>query len=120
MNHLEVNALQTIADLGIHVSMYESFGVVITELLWKGKPVIASTAGGIPEQYPDGLKKKYLINIRQEYKEKLLKIYEEGAKGKYAVDGILGKKNDPARKLSKKMLRFFNLSSQVLLSIRHF
>jgi trehalose synthase len=53
-NHREVNALQRAARVIMQPSTKEGFGLVITEALWKGKPVIASDAGAIPLQIRDG------------------------------------------------------------------
>ncbi len=49
-NYREVNALQRAASVIMQPSTREGFGLVITEALWKGKPVIAGNAGGIPFQ----------------------------------------------------------------------
>ena len=51
---MEVNALQRAASVIIQPSTREGFGLVITEALWKGKPVIASDVGGIPLQISEG------------------------------------------------------------------
>jgi trehalose synthase len=53
-NHREVNALQRAARVIMQPSVKEGFGLVITEALWKGKPVIAAEAGAIPLQIRDG------------------------------------------------------------------
>jgi len=53
-NYHEVNALQRAADIIMQPSTREGFGLVITEALWKGKPVIASNVGGIPFQIQHG------------------------------------------------------------------
>ena len=53
-NHREVNALQRAASVIMQPSTREGFGLVITEALWKGKPVIASDAGAIPLQIREG------------------------------------------------------------------
>jgi len=53
-NWLEVNALQRAADIVMAPSTKEGFGLVITEALWKGKPVIAADVGAIPLQIRDG------------------------------------------------------------------
>lgn len=50
----EVNAFQTAADVVIQKSTREGFGLVVTEALWKGKPVIGGKVGGIPLQVIDG------------------------------------------------------------------
>ena len=53
-NYMEVNALQRAASVIMQPSIREGFGLVITEALWKGKPVIASNVGGIPFQIKKG------------------------------------------------------------------
>ncbi len=47
---LEINALQRASDVIIQKSIKEGFGLTLTEALWKAKPVVASTVGGIPLQ----------------------------------------------------------------------
>lgn len=54
-SHLEINALQRGADVVIQKSVREGFGLVVTEALWKRKPVVATPAGGITLQILDGL-----------------------------------------------------------------
>ena len=53
-NYVEVNALQRAASVIMQPSTREGFGLVITEALWKAKPVIASNVGGIPFQIKTG------------------------------------------------------------------
>ena len=53
-NWMEVNALQRAARVIMQPSTREGFGLVITEALWKGKPVIAANVGAIPLQIRDG------------------------------------------------------------------
>jgi trehalose synthase len=53
-NSREVNALQRAARVLMHPSIREGFGLVITEALWKGKPVIGADVGAIPLQIRDG------------------------------------------------------------------
>ena len=53
-NWREVNALQRSADVIMQPSTREGFGLVITEALWKAKPVIAANVGAIPLQIRDG------------------------------------------------------------------
>jgi trehalose synthase len=47
---IEVNALQRISTVILQKSIREGFGLTVTEALWKSKPVIASSVGGIPLQ----------------------------------------------------------------------
>ena len=51
---LEVGAFQTASDVVVQKSTREGFGLVVTEGLWKGKPVVGGNAGGIPLQVLDG------------------------------------------------------------------
>ncbi len=53
-NWREVNALQRSASIIMQPSTREGFGLVITEALWKAKPVISSNVGAIPLQIRDG------------------------------------------------------------------
>ncbi|MGF3498097.1 MAG: glycosyltransferase [Candidatus Methanosuratincola sp.] len=51
---LEVNAFQRAFSAAIQLSKREGFGLTVTEALWKGVPVVARRAGGIPLQVIDG------------------------------------------------------------------
>ena len=51
---LEVNAIQRFSKLGLHTATREGFGLVISEMLWKGNPVVARPAGGVKIQIDDG------------------------------------------------------------------
>lgn len=53
-NYVEVNALQRSATVVMQPSTREGFGLVITEALWKGKPVISSDVGAVPLQIMNG------------------------------------------------------------------
>jgi len=53
-NYLEVNALQRAASIIMQPSTREGFGLVVTEALWKRKPVIAADVGAMPLQVMDG------------------------------------------------------------------
>lgn len=49
----QISALQSGATVIVQKSLAESFGLAITEALWKSKPVVASNVGGIPLQITD-------------------------------------------------------------------
>jgi len=53
-NSILVNALQSASSVVIQKSIREGFGLTVTEALWKGTPVVASSTGGIPLQIRDG------------------------------------------------------------------
>jgi trehalose synthase len=54
VGNVEVNALQRLSQVCIQKSIREGFGLVVSEALWKGTPVVAGRAGGIPLQMADG------------------------------------------------------------------
>lgn len=96
INLLEVNALQTIAEVGVNPSAYEAFAVAITEMLWKGKAVFASKTGGIIEQFPERLRRAYLIVIPKWYRAREVIL----ANGE-------NRRNDPALRLAHRMSQYF-------------
>ncbi len=85
-----VGSLMSIADCFVHISTKEGFGLVVTEAMWQGVPVIGSKVGGIPKQVINGVNGFLLDPL--EYKEigdsmkvliedgKLRKAYGEAAR----------------------------------------
>ncbi len=51
---LGVNAFQRAANVVVQKSIREGFGLVVSEAMWKGRPVIGSNVGGIKLQIVDG------------------------------------------------------------------
>lgn len=54
VGNVEVNAFQRASEVVIQKSLREGFGLVVSESLWKGTPVVAGRTGGIPMQMPEG------------------------------------------------------------------
>ena len=54
-SNVEVNAFQRSSEVVVQKSIREGFGLVVSESLWKGTPVVAGRAGGIPMQMPEGV-----------------------------------------------------------------
>ena len=54
IGNLEVNAFQAASDVVIQKSIREGFGLIVSETLWKGTPIVAGRTGGIPMQMADG------------------------------------------------------------------
>jgi trehalose synthase len=55
VGNIEVNAFQRRSRVMVQKSIREGFGLVVSEALWKGTPVVAGRAGGIPLQMADGV-----------------------------------------------------------------
>jgi trehalose synthase len=60
-SHYEINALQRAATVVVQKSLREGFGLVVTEAMWKGKPVVGGNVGGIRRQILHG-ETGYLVN----------------------------------------------------------
>jgi trehalose synthase len=71
----EVGCFQTAADVVVQKSIREGFGLVVTEGLWKGKPVVGGNVGGIPLQVIDG-KTGFLVDSTQACAEKVLYLLQ--------------------------------------------
>ncbi|HDQ73579.1 MAG TPA: glycosyltransferase [Chloroflexi bacterium] len=72
---LEVDAFQTVSDVVIQKSTREGFGLVVTEALWKGVPVVGGNVGGIPLQILDG-ETGFLVDTVEECAEKTLYLLQ--------------------------------------------
>lgn len=75
---LEVGAFQTVSDVVIQKSTREGFGLVVTEALWKGKPVVGGNVGGIPLQIIDG-QTGFLVDSVDECADRTLYLLEHPA-----------------------------------------
>jgi trehalose synthase len=72
---LEVGAFQAISDVVVQKSTREGFGMVVTEALWKEKPVVGGNAGGIPLQVLDG-ETGFLVDSVAECADKMLYLLQ--------------------------------------------
>jgi trehalose synthase len=54
IGNMEVNVFQRRSDVVVQKSIREGFGLIVSETLWKGTPMVAGNTGGIPIQMPDG------------------------------------------------------------------
>lgn len=71
IGNIEVNSLQRLSTVVIQKSLKEGFGLVVSEALWKGTPVVAGKAGGIPLQLQHGVS-GFLVETVEECAEKIL------------------------------------------------
>jgi trehalose synthase len=68
---MEVCAFQTSSDVVIQKSIREGFGLVVSETMWKGTPVVANRSGGIPIQMEDGVG-GFLVDDTEECAKRVL------------------------------------------------
>ena len=73
VGNMEVNAFQTACDVAIQKSIREGFGLVVAEALWKGTPMVAGNAGGIPLQMTGSLS-DYLVTSVEECADKVVHL----------------------------------------------
>lgn len=84
---MEVNVFQRGCDLILQKSIREGFGLVVSEALWKEKPVVAGRAGGIPMQFPEGYH-HYLIDTVEECAERVVHLLKRpGQRGDFGRAG---------------------------------
>jgi trehalose synthase len=87
MGSMEVNVFQRGCDVVIQKSLREGFGLVVSEALWKGKPVVAGRAGGIPMQFPPGFE-RYVIDGVASCAEQVLHLLQHpGERGAFGRAG---------------------------------
>jgi trehalose synthase len=88
VSSVEVNAFQRHSDVVIQKSIREGFGLVVSETLWKGTPVVAGPAGGIPLQMENGVG-GYLAEDDDEFVERVLYLLR--TPGEAARMGAVGR-----------------------------
>ncbi len=92
-NDENIGALMRLANQFVHVSTKEGFGLVVTEALWQGTPVIGSNVGGISQQVID-YETGFLVEpfdidaIRQKMKYLLLNPTESRMIGEQAIEHV--------------------------------
>jgi trehalose synthase len=77
-SNVEVNAFQRMSDVVVQKSIREGFGLVVSESLWKGTPVVAGRAGGIPMQMPEGIG-GLLVDSVEDCASAMLKLLNDNA-----------------------------------------
>ncbi len=113
VGNMEVNAFQRGADIIIQKSLREGFGLVVSEALWKGKPVVAGRAGGIPMQFPEDYQ-NYLVADVEACARRVLELLEDSEKRK--AFGKAGQEKVRKEFLLPRLMRDeLNLITKVLL-----
>jgi len=70
VGNVEVNAIQRSSDVIIQKSKKEGFGLVVSEAMWKSKPVVGANVGGIKLQIQDS-QNGFLIDTTEQAAEKV-------------------------------------------------
>lgn len=102
VGNMEVNIFQRAANVVIQKSLKEGFGLVVSEALWKEKPLVAGAAGGIPMQFPEGYE-KYLVGSPEECAERVVSLLENPEQA-FAF-GRAGKKKVQEQFLLPRLIR---------------
>lgn len=76
LGDIEVNAFQRAANVVIQKSIREAFGLVVSEALWKAKPVVAGKVGGIPLQIENN-KSGFLVEKLEQYANRVITLLNE-------------------------------------------
>jgi trehalose synthase len=85
--NMEVNAFQSSSNVVLQKSIREGFGLVVSETLWKGTPVVAGRAGGIPLQMPEGVG-GYLCDSTDGCAEAIVRLLRDPHKaGEFGASG---------------------------------
>ena len=99
---MEVNVFQRGADVVIQKSLREGFGLVVSEALWKERPVVAGRAGGIPMQFPAGFD-RYLVDSVEACAAQVVHLLgHAGARGEF---GRAGREHVRRRFLLPRLVR---------------
>ena len=101
VSNIEVNAFQHLAQVVIQKSIREGFGLVVSESLWKGTPVVAGKTGGIPMQLQDG--GGFLVTSIQECAERVIYLLSNPEEAKFI--GQQGKEGVRKKFLITRLLR---------------
>lgn len=88
VGNVEVNAFQRFSSVMIQKSVREGFGLVVSEALWKGTPIVAGRAGGIPLQVADGAG-GLLVDSTEECAKALLELLRDPIRS--AATGAAGR-----------------------------
>jgi trehalose synthase len=106
VSNIEVNAFQRLSDVVVQKSIREGFGLVVSEALWKGTPVVAGRAGGIPLQMADGVG-GVLVDSVAECGAQIVRLLEDPDAARAL--GAAGRERVRRRFLLPRLLRDFML-----------
>jgi trehalose synthase len=99
---VEVNAFQVCSAAVIQKSIREGFGLTVSEALWKGRPVVAGSVGGIVSQIRDH-ETGFLVDSARSCADACLEIL--GDPGRAREMALLGKEDVRRHFLMPRLLR---------------
>jgi trehalose synthase len=76
VGNLEVNAFQRASTVVVQKSLREGFGLVVSEAMWKEKPVVGGDVGGIRLQIEDGVS-GFLVGSVDECAHRLVSLLQD-------------------------------------------
>jgi trehalose synthase len=89
---LEVNVLQRETDVALAKSLREGFGLIVSEALWKGVPVVGGDVGGIRIQIEDG-RHGFLVSSVEDAAARTVELLRDdarrGSMGRAGHDRVL-------------------------------
>jgi trehalose synthase len=76
LGNVELNAFQRAAFATAQKSIRKGFWVTASDVLWKGRPVVASPLGGIPRQVIHG-ETGYLARTTDQFAHRIVDLYQQ-------------------------------------------
>jgi trehalose synthase len=102
VSSIEVNAFQRLATVAVQRSLREGFGLVVSESLWKGTPVVGGRTGGIPLQLADGVG-GYLVDSIADCANRIAQLVRDPGEARRL--GRLGRRHVRDHYLLPRLLR---------------
>ena len=109
---IEVNVFQKVADVGLHTATREGFGLVISEIMWKEKPVVGRPAGGVKIQVDDGIN-GYLEWDIDDLAERVLELFRDEEK-RYHMGKKAKEKVKENFLITSHLMRYLKVFKEVL------
>jgi trehalose synthase len=108
VGNVEVNAFQRAAAVVVQKSVREGFGLVVSEALWKGRPVVAGNVGGIPLQIVNN-HVGFLVNSTEECADRIEHLVSDRAEAeRMGANGVeFVRENFLTTRLLRDYLRLF-------------
>jgi trehalose synthase len=76
LGNVELNAFQRAALTTAQRSIRKGFWVMVSDVLWKERPVVANPLGGIPRQVIDG-ETGYLARTTEQFAQRIVELYQQ-------------------------------------------